>query len=134
MDVHQVIEELRLFDARREVVQALQHTMPLAAPPWETESKARAIAILPHRNGLNRWVAASNYSHRTTSGGRVVTVHLKVSKSGHDLKEIDSGTVHAPAWGHRPIHSERVAGGFFTGTPVEVFRAAVLAALDEAAL
>lgn len=81
----------------------------------------RALATLPKRGGLNRWVAAAIMKARITDTGAGVRIHLSAGRDSarrrSDLKRIDAGRVRHPAWGRRTKGSWSVTAvepGFFS--------------------
>lgn len=91
-------------------------------PPLRQAVERAALAQLPHRGGLNAWVAASKVRASIRYGARSAGVRLVGSRNGmggrSDLAGIDQGTVWAPSWGRRSgkWHTQQVPPGYFSRT------------------
>lgn len=71
-----------------------------AAKPVVNAAKEAARTELPHRGGLNEWVADSLYGVRTLLGPNP-RVRIVGQKKGHDLADVDKGRIRHPVFGHR---------------------------------
>ncbi len=121
----QLAAELRAFDGRRKVVQALRRGLVRATKPAVAAVRGYATEILPAGGGLGAWVAALRISPRISYGSRSAGVRLrgsrKSAKQRSDLVRIDAGRVRHPTWGRRANnawHSQAVTPGFWS-TPLE---------------
>lgn len=103
--------------------------------------RASALAVLPRRGGLNRWVAAAAVRVAVRRGTRAAGVEVVVGRNSRggrtDSKRIDAGRVRAPAWGNRRAwHLQAVTPGFatdpITGPAADDFREGVVRAVDRA--
>lgn len=68
------------------------------------------ISKLPHRGGLNVWVAGASFSYRVRGGGDVVAA-IRVGKAGHHLRGLDDGLVIHPFYGRGPWYNQGVLPG-----------------------
>ena len=123
ISVDQLIRELRGFDGRREIVKAIGRGVRKGVPPVRKAIRDRAIATLPHRNGLGKWVARLSVTAQVKLQARSGTIKLKGGRNSQgqrsDIKRIDAGRVRAPTWGRRSgnaWHLQQVTPGFFTDT------------------
>lgn len=99
----------------REFKRKLSNEVRKAARPSGDEAKQAALRVLPKHGGLNKFVATSRTTVRTTTSGKNVGVRLTASKKGHDLRSIDDGFVRHPIYGDRSrFVSQRVPVGWFT--------------------
>lgn len=136
------IAELRAFEGRREVVQAMRRQIRKPLPKVRREIKRHAVSILPSRGGLGAWAAAARVTAtiRYTSA-RSAGVRLKGSRKSlrekSDLNRLDKGMARHPAWGRRgpgQWSTQAVPAGWFS-TPVlesEEWRAEIDRAVDTA--
>jgi len=136
-----LVRDLRKFDNRREVVKALRKRIREPLPAVRAAVKARALATLPKRGGLNQWVARTRVSAAVRVAGRSAGVKLKGSrksaKGKSDLNRLDAGTVRHPSWGRRTPgswHTQSVTPGYFTEptTEVDQWRDACIRAVEDA--
>lgn len=133
--------ELRAFDGRREVTRSLRARIRRPVPQIRRMIRARAVATLPDRHGLNDWVARTRVTVQVRFSGRSTGVRLvgarRSDRANSDVRAIDRGRVRAPSWGRRNAgawHVQTVTPGFFTlpATDVQVWRTQILAAVDDA--
>jgi hypothetical protein len=137
----QLGRELRAFDGRRQVVQAMRRGITRGIKTPIAAVKAHAADILPSTGGLNRWVAAARIGVKISYGARSAGVKLRGGRKSltdkSDLAAIDRGRVRAPSWGKRTQaswHTVLVTPGWWT-TPLEAdtaVRDAVEAEVDRA--
>lgn len=139
--IEALVRDLRGFRNRREVIQQLRKRIREPVPEVRRRIRAEAIEDLPHRGGLNKWVAATRLTVQIRINSRTARVSLKGGRNSarkrSDIRAIDRGRVRAPAWGHRgpgAWHSQGVAPGFFTRPAADSpsWRAAIVQAADEA--
>lgn len=142
--IDDLIRDLRRFDERRAVTNALAKQVRKPVPAVRKAVRARAKKDLPSRGGLGLWVSKLSITARVKLQGRAAGVRLVGRRRGYpdkqpkaDLRRIDQGRVAHPAWGRRgegQWHFQQVTPGFFTDTAAETdeWRKAVLAAVDEA--
>lgn len=140
-DLDDLVRDLRRFDRRKAVTKALREKIRQPVPEVRRSIKARALATLPRRGGLNVWVSRTRVSAVIKLAGRSAGVTLKGSRKSlndkSDLRRLDRGMVRAPSWGRRGSgdwHTQRVTPGFFTepSTQTQAWRDACVAAVDEA--
>lgn len=141
VSAEQLAAELKAFDGRRALVQAMRRGLNRAVPPVRAAIQAHALEILPGRNGLAAWVAAARVTVRIGYAGRTAGVRLvgsrKSTRLKSDLTRIDAGRVRAPSWGRRTPgswHSQAVTAGWFS-TPAgddQGFRDTVEVEVDQA--
>lgn len=131
---------VRRLGSDRRIVNNMAREIRAAGPPIRAEIRRSALATLPKRGGLNRWVAASRVTVRVrrgaSSAGVTVVGGRNSSRGRSDLKRIDAGRVRAPLWGDRRYwHLQSVRPGFFrvSDEGVTAFRDAVVRAVDQAA-
>lgn len=139
--IDDLVRDLRKFDNRREVVKALRKRIREPLPGVRRAIKARALATLPSRGGLNRWVARTRVAATVRLAGRSAGVKLKGSrkstKGKADLNRLDAGVVRHPSWGRRGPgnwHTQAVTPGYFTkpATEVDQWRDACVEAVEDA--
>jgi len=117
----QFAAELKAFDGRREIINEIRKDMRKPLPELRKKVRAAAIAMLPARGGLGKWVAASKFTVRFKDRGRSAGVTVKVSrKTEKDRAALDpldlQGRVRHPLYGNRKYwFSQQVAALFFTG-------------------
>jgi len=136
-----LVRDLRRFEQRREVMTQLRAEIRKPLPVVRRSVRARALAILPRRGGLNVWASKTRVTAVIKVSGRAARVGLKGGRGSadgrSDIRRLDAGRVRAPSWGRRgrgSWHTQSVPSGFFT-QPVSdaaVWRAACVAALDAA--
>lgn len=121
----QFAAELRAFDGRRKIVQALRRGLKRATAPALKRMRAYAVDILPASGGLGGWVAAARVTSRIGYAGRRAGVTLrggrKSAKQRSDLVRIDAGRVRHPTFGRRRSnawHAQAVTPGWWS-TPLE---------------
>lgn len=116
-----VYAKVAAFDDKRAVLLAMRRGIREPLPALRKAIRERAVATLPVRGGLNRWVAASRVNGPVKVNARRVQLKVKAGRNSEggrsDIKAIDRGRVRAPAWGHRgpgAWHTQTVEPGFFT--------------------
>jgi hypothetical protein len=139
VSAEQLAAELRAFDGRRQVVQAMRRGLTRSAAPAIERVRAHALAILPQTGGLAAWVAKARIGFRISYGARTAGVRLRGGRKSltdrSDLQGIDAGKVRRPSWGRRHAgqwHTQSVAPGWWS-TPLgddEQFVDAVDAEVD----
>jgi hypothetical protein len=137
-DWRTVAAELRAFDGRREVLKAMRRGIREPVPVIRRAIRARALATMPARGGLNRWVAAARVNATIKVKSRQIQMRLvggRNSAGGRsDMEAINRGRVRAPSWGHKTAkswHTVGVAPGYFH-EPAADAADMVLAAIDRA--
>ena len=117
----QLAAELRAFDGRRVLVQALRRGIARAVPAVRRQVRDHALEILPSRGGLAAWVAAARVTVKIGYTSRSAGVKLRGSRRSTadktDLAGIDAGRVRAPSWGYRTRaawHSQAVTPGWWS--------------------
>lgn len=115
--------ELRYFDSRREIVNAMRKGLRSSAGPARKRIKAAAKEWLPKEGGLAAWVAKLSVTAAVRVTGRKAGVTLKGGRNSQgarsDIRAIDAGRVRHPEWGRRysgAWHLQTVRPGFFTET------------------
>jgi hypothetical protein len=133
---------VRSLGADRKIVNEMTKEIRRAVPPIRSAVKQNAIAYLPKRGGLNRWVARGRITanvRRSANNAGVTIVDGKNSlKKRTDMRAINAGTTRAPLFGDRSNwYSHAVRPGFFddaiTQEGADAFREAVIIAVDRAA-
>lgn len=136
-----LVRDLRKFEGKKEITRALRKRIREPLPAVRKAVKARALATLPQRGGLNRWVARTRVSAVIKLAGRAAGVRLKGSRANTkgkaDLRRLDAGKVRHPSWGRRGAtqwHTQSVPAQFFSGPATEVtqWRDACIEAVDDA--
>jgi hypothetical protein len=136
-----LVRDLRRYAGSKALVRELGREFRKPVPVVRQAIRARAVAILPHRGGLGKWVSRTRVTAQIRLSGRRAGVKLKGTRKSlrakSDVKRIDRGRVRAPSWGHRTKtswHTQTVRSGFFTGPAAETdaWRAACVAAVDRA--
>lgn len=139
--IDKLVNDLRSFDRKREVVKALGKEIRKPLPGVRKSIKARALEILPRAGGLNKWVASTRVGVKVRTSGRSAGVQLKGGRNSaqkrSDVRAIDRGRVRAPSWGKRTAaswHTQSVTPGFFTDTAGDAteWRDACVQAVDNA--
>lgn len=112
--VEQMIREQRVLDE-------LKREMRTPVPVVRKAVRARALATLPKRGGLNKWVAAIQFKATQQIAGTTVRITLKGGRNSaggrSDIKRLDAGRTRHPSWGRRgkgQWHVTNVTPGFFT--------------------
>jgi hypothetical protein len=141
VSMEEFVRELKAFDGRRAVVQAMRRGLRAAVPPTTGRIRTNAVSILPRLGGLGRWAAESKITATVRYAGRSAGVKLKGSrkslKNKSDLNRLDAGTVRHPSWGRRgggQWHTQTVSRGWFTTPAVDApeWRDAVDREVDKA--
>lgn len=132
----QLGRELRAFDGRRKIVQALRRALTREARPLVKRIRESAENTLPSTGGLDKWVARARVGVRISYGSRSSGIRLRAGRRSltdrSDLAGIDRGKVRAPSWGHRTAaswHTVAVPAGWWS-TPTEQHGDAFAAAAD----
>jgi hypothetical protein len=122
----QLIQELRGFDQRREIVKAMSKGIRASAPKVRRKIRAAGIAILPEEGGLGAWVARIRINLQIKTGSRSASIKLVGGRNSvggrSDIAAIDRGRVRAPTFGHRnkgSWHTVAVEPGFFRQTAAD---------------
>lgn len=130
--------ELRTFDQKREIVNEIRRDLRKPLPELRDAVRANALATLPNRNGLAKWVARAGFTVRVKDAGRSAGIRLKLSRKAGDgdkadLDKLDRhGRVRHPLYGHRGHwYDQPVTPGFFTKV-WESFRPAWIKTADDA--
>lgn len=139
-----LIRDLRNFDRRKVVTNALARKVRGPVPPIRKKIRKRALEFLPETGGFGEWVSKLSITARVKLQGRAAGIRLVGRRRGYpdkqpkvDLRRIDQGRAAAPAWGRRGAgqwHFQTVKPGFFTATAAEAdeWRKAVDEAVAEA--
>lgn len=121
--LEQFARELRAFNDRKAVTKQLKADIRSPLPQMRKKIKGVALATLPKRGGLNKWVASIRINGPVKVTGSAVTLKLSGGRNSQskrsDMKAIDRGRVRAPSWGRRnkgAWHTQQVQPGFFTDT------------------
>lgn len=117
----QFANELRAFNGRREIFNALRRDLRKPLPDLRKQVRASAKSTLPGGNGLGAWVAKARLTVKVKDSGRSAGIRVKVSRASADgdkadLKALDDrGKVRHPLRGNRGYwYSQQVPPGFFT--------------------
>lgn len=134
--------DLRRFNGRKAMSKALRKRLREPVPAVRRAIRRRALATMPRRGGLNRWVAATRITAKVSFTGRGAGVTLRGSRANTsgkaDLRRLDdSGRIRHPSWGRRgpgQWHTQTVPARWFTGEAAEydAWRGAVEAAVADA--
>jgi hypothetical protein len=139
-----LIRDLRRFEARKEVTNALSREIRKPVPEIRKLIRRRALAVLPEGGGFGAWVSKLSVTARVKLQGRQAGIKLVGRRRGFpdkqpkvDLRRIDQGRTAAPSWGRRGAtdwHFQTVNPGFFSepATETDQWRAACIAAVDTA--
>jgi hypothetical protein len=139
--IEDLLRDLRRYDDRKVLLRELRKEMRKPVPPLRRKIKRRALAMMPRRGGLNRWVASTRITAKVQVSSRQLRVQLRGGRNSankrSDMRAIDRGRVRHPSWGHRgrgAWHNQRVAAGYFTAPTLEYrqWRDACLRAVDGA--
>lgn len=128
-----VAKAVRSVGADRTVVKAMIKEIKAGVKPVITSIRSHAESDLPHRGGLNTWVAKARITTSVRRSMSNAGVKIKGAKKGHDLQSIDRGRVRHKSWGHAPWSSQSVKPGFFTEGPSDEAMDALEQAVGEAA-
>jgi hypothetical protein len=127
--IKQFVRELRAFADRREVTKQLRADLREPIPDVRRDIKASALATMPKRGGLNRWVASIRVTAQVSVSSTRVRVRVRggrnSSKTRSDINAIDRGRVRHPAWGRRFARqwsTQSVPEQFFTRPAAEPAR------------
>lgn len=130
------IAELRTFDGRRTIVQAMRRSLNRAAKERVTPAiRKNAIDTLPARGGFNTWVAAARVTNVIKYGSRTTKLGIRGSRKSarnkSDLTAIDRGRLRAPNWRKRGWHTQPVKPGWFSDAAAKTdYRGIVDAEID----
>lgn len=126
-DLDALIRDVRTFQASQALLKQMRANIRRPVPKVRRAVKARAVATLPQRGGLGRWVASSRVTAQIRLSGRAAGVRLKAGRNSQggrsDVNRIDQGKVRAPSWGRRTAaawHSQTVTPGWFTKPATEI--------------
>jgi len=121
VDIDTFTRELKAFDARRTVVQAMRRRLRAGLKPQAEATRAAYRAELPRRGGLNEWAARASITPKISYTGRAAGIRVRGSrrstKSKADLRALDAGRVRHPSWGRRAAgqwHLQSVPAQVFT--------------------
>lgn len=138
--IAQLCRDLRELE-RRDIQRELRAKLRRPLPAVRAAVRARALATLPKRGGLNRWAAKAKVDFEIVYVGRGAGVRLTVSRSSmrgpSDLRALDRGRVRHPSWGRRrpgQWHIQLVTPKVYSGplTEVDQWRRAAAAAVGAA--
>lgn len=139
-----LIRDLRRFDRRKEVTNALARKVREPVPAVRKAIRKRAIEVLPASGGFGRWVSKLSITAAVKLQGRAAGVKLKGKRKGFpdkepkiELRRLDQGVARHPSWGRRgkdDWHLQNVTPGFFSkpSTEVDQWRDAAAKAVDDA--
>jgi hypothetical protein len=141
-DIARVAAAVRRLGSDRTIVKNMARDIRRAVPPVRTAVRRNALAYLPHRGGLNRWVAKARVNVKVRRSATDAGVSFAVGRnSAHartDSRAIDRGKVRAPFFGdRRSWHSQAVRAGFASDAfddAVPEFRERVVEAVNRAVL
>jgi hypothetical protein len=122
------------------IVNDMAKEMRKAARPAIRAIRKHETEILPHRGGLNLWVAKASIRTKVFRGPRTAGVRLmqsrKSTKGKADLRGMDGGKVRHPVFGNRSVWvGQGVPPGMFTdvdGKVIDEFRDGIVVAVDRA--
>lgn len=125
----------------KDLTKALRQGIKKATEPIRLDVQQAATRDLPKRGGLNRWVAASNFSVSTTTGKtpRVRLTGKRKNAGGKqsDLAALDRGQLRHPVFGNRKVWVlQQVRPGWFSKTvnsDIDNVRSEVNAAVEDVA-
>jgi len=132
---------IRKMGSDRTIIKNLSKEIKSFGPPVREALKASALATLPKRGGLNKWVAASRVNVSVRRGATTAGVSIKEGRNSaggrSDLKGIDAGMVRHPLLGNRAHwYPQRITPGFATktleGPVLQEFQQLTVKAIDEA--
>jgi hypothetical protein len=99
-----------------ELRKAMYRNIRLATLPARAAVRASAMETLPKSGGLNAWVAKATTRTTILTGARTAGVAIRVTKRGHDMKDVDAGVVRHPVFARsgrpRTWVSQSVPSGF----------------------
>lgn len=138
----QFANEIRAFNARGDVINALRRDLRKPLPELRRDVRASATSTLPSSGGLGAWVAKARVTAKLKERGRSAGIRIKVSRAAGDgdradLNKLDLyGETRHPLRGNRKHwYPQKVAPGFFS-KPWAAFRPKFIkvadAALDQA--
>lgn len=124
----------RLMEAGQvKLYRQLAIDIKVACEPVKGAIKSSALANLPHSGGLNQWVAASRVINTLIRSTYTAGVSVRVSLKGHDIRDLDSGSIRKPVFGNRKVWRPQEITSGFASTPLKALRPAVVAACMTAA-
>lgn len=132
------LKELGDKELRRELFRGFAR----ATKPLKADVKRSAVRSLPHRGGLNQWVADAKIATRTRVSGKSVGVRIAGSRSNKqqrksDLNAINRGRLRHPVFGNRKVWvTQQVTPGWFTVPLVagaDVVRTELVQVMDDVA-
>lgn len=139
--IDEFIRDIRKFDGRKEVMRNLRKELRKPLPAVRAAIRSHVLATMPHRGGLDAWVARERVTAVIRLSGRRAGVKVKGSrksaKGKADLRRLDDGRVRHPSWGRRDPgswHTQAVTPHYFTDPALKSpeWRQACERALDEA--
>lgn len=122
------LKEAGLVDLRKEMNAKIR----AATLPVRPMVRASALQVLPKRGGLNVWVAKATTRTSVLTGAKTAGVVVRVSKRGHDMKDIDAGQVRHPVYGNRKKWAAQTVPAGFATTPMKKMAPVVGAACVKA--
>jgi hypothetical protein len=126
-ELREVAVRLKLageVDLRKQMMRNIR----VATLPARAAVRASAMETLPKEGGLNAWVAQATTRTSVLTGARTAGVVIRVSKRGHDMKDIDAGTVRHPVYGNRGTWVAQSVTPGFASKPLKALSPAVGAA------
>ncbi len=113
--------ELRRFDQRRVVLNALRRDLRKPLPAVRRAVRANAMATLPNANGLAAWVARAAIRIQVKDVGRTAGIRVKMGRKSQDGDKADLDKLDRHGRIRHPLHGNRahwydqpVPPGFFT--------------------
>lgn len=133
----QFANEIRAFNARKDVVNALRRDLRKPVPELRRDVRASATSTLPAAGGLGAWVARARVTVKLKERGRSAGIRIKVSRAAGDGDKADLDKLDRYGETRHPLHGNRnhwypqkVAAGFFT-KPWDAFRPKFIKVADE---
>lgn len=132
---------VRQLGTDRTIVNNMAREIRTIGPLAKAKARESAMARLPRRGGLARWVASARVAVSVRRGAKSAGVTIRQgrnSKGGRsDLKRIDAGQTRHPLLGNRRHwYPQSVQAGYFTdamqGDVADEFRRKVVVAVDRA--
>jgi len=97
----------------RDITNALRRQIRASTQDTRRAVKQSAIATLPARGGLNRFMAATPTAS-TTLGKTHSSVRIVMRKRGHDVEAFDKGEFRHPIFGRKTWTPQSIEPGFFS--------------------
>lgn len=141
-NIAEVAAAVRALGDGRTIPSQMAKRIRRAVPGIRRQIRAHELAVLPHRGGLNEWVARALVRANVRRGPRSAGVKLVQGRNSFggrsDFARMDQGVIRAPAWGNREAwHTQAVTAHAFTdgaagGPALAEFRDAVVEAVEDA--